>query len=111
MTSAVLFESPNQPDAWLRWSFHHRDSHDRIRQAIAAKSGSLLFDYPIDPIDARDIGDFLQFNSQLHSDMNGALRLQSVDLLDVSFDDDAQRLAWIAQHAEEHRNAELALGI
>lgn len=109
--SAWLQETPSQPDDWNRWSEHHRISHNEIRQAIRAQKGLDLPDYPIDPIRKESIGDFTQYNSQLHSDMNGALGLQGVDLLDVNFDDRAQRLSWIAQHAEEHRSAELALGI
>lgn len=108
---AVLYESPRTPDEWLRWSFHHRNSHDNIRNAIQAKNGPAQPDYPIDPIRGPQIGDFLQYNSQLHSNMNAALNLQSVDLLSVDFNNDAQRLAWIQIHAREHEDAELALGI
>lgn len=108
---AVLYEAPRSPEEWLRWSFHHRNSHDNIRAAITANKGPNLPDYPIDPIRGPQIGDFLQYNSQLHSDMNSALRLQSSDLLSVDFNNDAQRLAWIQIHAREHESAELALGI
>jgi len=104
---AVLYEAPRTPEEWLRWSFHHRNSHDNIRAAI----GSNLPDYPIDPIRGAQIEDFLQYNAQLHSEMNSALRLQSVDLLSVDFNDDVQRLTWIQIHAREHESAELALGI
>lgn len=108
---AVLFESPTTPDAWLRWSFHHRNSHDNIRAAILAKQGRRLVDYPIDPLDGPHITVFLQLNAQLHSDMNSATGQQSSDLLEVDFENDAQRLAWIASHAQEHRNVEFQLGL
>jgi 23S rRNA U2552 (ribose-2'-O)-methylase RlmE/FtsJ len=108
---AALFEVPRVPGTWLRWSFDHLDSHDRIRQAIAAKGGPRLVSYPIDPIDEPHIADFLQYNAQLHSDMNTALRLSGVDLLTVDFKNEAEKIAWIAIHAQEHRDAETALGI
>ena len=108
---AVLYEAPHNPEEWLRWSFPHRNSHDNIRASIAANGGARLADYPVDPIRGPQLGDFLQYNSQLHSDMNSALGLQSEDLLSVDFNEDAQRLAWIQVHAREHESAELALGI
>jgi hypothetical protein len=86
------------------------DSHDRIRGAILAR-GLALPGYPIDPITERTLRDFLQYNEQLHTDMNGALRLQGADLLSVDFRIEAQKVAWIALHAREHEAAEMALGI
>ncbi len=109
--SAFLSEAPDSPEKWNIWSEHHRISHNEIRQAIRAQKGLDLPDYPIDPIRQESIGDFLQYNGQLHSDMDGALGLQGVDLLDVDFKDRAQRLSWIAAHWQEHRDAEDALGI
>jgi hypothetical protein len=107
---AVLWEIPRAPEAWLRWSYHHRNSHDNIRNAIDARGGHLPV-YPLDPIDGPHIGDFLQYNGQMHSDMNAALGLQGVDLLSVDFNDEAQRTAWVLIHAREHESAELKLGI
>jgi hypothetical protein len=108
---AVLLEDPRNPGDWNRWSFDHRDSHDRIRQAIMRVDGVQLTDYPVDPIDGDHIADFLQYNSQLHADMNGVLGLQSVDLLSVNFQDNNQREAWINLHYQEHFDAEQALGL
>lgn len=110
MTRAVLYENPSDPEAWLRWGWHHKDSHDRIRQAIQNK-GTVLSDYPIDPITKRTKEDFLQYNSQMHSDMDAYLNLQASDLLSVNLDDERQKLAWIDLHAKEHESAELALGL
>lgn len=108
---AALYENPRTPEEWLRWSFHHRQSHDIIRAGINARGGRLLDDFPIDPINGPHLSDFLQYNAQMHSDMNGALRLQGVDLLSVDFKNDSQKLAWIEIHAREHESAELALGV
>ncbi|HKS73540.1 MAG TPA: hypothetical protein VJQ82_10120 [Terriglobales bacterium] len=108
---AVLYENPREPQDWLRWSYHHRDSHSRIRIAIQNQGGPELPDYPVDPISQGHLGDFLQYNSQLHSDMNGVLKLQSSDLLDIDFENEQQRIAWIHLHAQEHFDAEAMLGI
>ena len=107
---AALYEDPHDPNSWLIWSYHNKESHDRIRAAIA-NLGLRLPDYPVDPISSQHIQDFLQYNSELHSEMNAALGLQSSDLLSVDFNNTEQRLAWIAIHAREHESAELRLGL
>jgi hypothetical protein len=108
---AGLSINPRNPEAWELWVRDHRDSHDRIRQAILTDTGIKLTDYPIDPLTKQNLGDWLQYNSQLHAEMNGVLGLQSVDLLDVDFENEPQKIAWINSHDYEHRSAEQALGI
>jgi hypothetical protein len=107
----LLENLPRTQDDWNRWSWSHRDSHDRIRAAIKSKHGVDLSDYQTDPIDSGAIDDFLQNNSQLHGDMNGVLGLQSADLQDVDISDDRQFEAWVRLHYQEHLYAELKLEI
>ena len=47
----LLENLPRTQDDWNRWSWSHRDSHDRIRAAIKSKHGVDLSDYQTDPID------------------------------------------------------------
>jgi hypothetical protein len=108
---AVLLESPRTPEQWLRWSYHHRDSHTRIRQAIQKQKNVNLVEYQLDPIFDQDLQGFLQRNSQSHGDMLSILGIQSEDLLDVDFKDERQAQAWIQLHYYDHFNAETALGI
>jgi hypothetical protein len=107
----ALENTPETQDQWSRWSFDHRDSHSRIRAAIKAQFSVNLSDYQIDPINPNSTDDFLQNNSQLHSDMNGVLGLQSADLQDVDLGDPKQLQAWIQLHYFEHLYAELRLQI
>jgi hypothetical protein len=102
---------PTTPGQWNSWSFDHKDSHDRIRQAIFAQYGVNLSDYQVDPIDPTAPTLFLQNNSQLHSDMNGVLGLQSADLQDVNLGDQRQFEAWLRLHWQEHTYAESKLRI
>jgi hypothetical protein len=106
----ALENIPHSPEDWARFAWDHRDSHNRIRAAIKAKYGAVLNDYQIDPINPDSINQFLENNSQLHSDMNGVLKLQSSDLLDVDLQDERQMAAWIRLHYIEHYNAEQLLG-
>ena len=108
---AFLWNVPKESTSWTEWSFHHKMSHDAIRQGIAAKGGPLLTDYQIDPISPADMPSWLQRNSQLHIDMNSVLGLQSADLQDVDLSDERQLVAFIALHAQQHRDAEAAAGV
>lgn len=93
------------------FSFNHRLSHDRIRQAIKAKYGYNLTDYQIDPFDSNNTQLFLQNNASLHTDMNAALHLQGIDLFDTDLTKDNERSAWTYYHWKEHNDAENKLGI
>jgi hypothetical protein len=81
----VLLEVPQTPEDWLRWSFHHRVSHNVIRQGIVAKGGPQLIEYVLDPIDLRDFPGFLQKNNQSHQDESAFLGTTLFDLQDVDY--------------------------
>ena len=70
-----------------------------------------LTDYVVYPVDQNQITIFLQNNQSLHSDMNGALGLQSSDLQDTDFKDENEKIAWFYSHYLEHYDAETELGI
>lgn len=108
---ANLLNVPTSDAEWQIWSFSHRDSHVRIRQAIQTQKGVVLPDYQLDPIFPQDMQGWLQRNSQTHNDMDGALGAQGTDLLDVDFNDEKQVQAWMFSHYQEHFTAEQALGI
>lgn len=108
---ALLLNVPKTPEEWVRWSFHHDDSHVRIRQGILVQKGINLTQYQLNPIFQEDVQGWLQRNSQTHSDMNGVLGVQGVDLLDVDFNDASKSEAWTWLHYQEHFTAESALKI
>ena len=108
---ASLLNIPHADNDWQHFSWNHRLSHDRIRQAIKAKYGFDLTDYEVDPMDPNNLGDFLQNNASLHTDMNGVLKLQSLNLQDTDLSKENQRSAWIQYHWAEHFSAEAKLGI
>jgi hypothetical protein len=108
---AKLLNIPRNYDEWLEWSYHHRSSHDAIRRAIQAKFGTNLADYPIDPINPDDFETFLNWNFQLHIDMNGPTKNNGVDLEDVDLTNEREKIAWIFLHYQEHFAAESDLGI
>lgn len=111
MISALL-NIPITPDDWLRFSYDNRSQHDAIRDAVRAQyEGYDLPSYVIDPIVPEALAGFLEKHQQMHSEMNGVLKLQSTDLQDVDFNKPEQLEAWIYLHYEQHRAAALKLGI
>jgi len=108
---ANLLNPPKTDEEWLQYSYDHRDSHDRIRAAILQKYNINLTDYIIDPLNRSDPKTFLQNNASLHTDMNGVLKSQASDLLDVDFTNPEQLTAWLSLHYQEHQNIEQLLGI
>ena len=107
----ALLNIPKTQGDWNRFSFDHRDSHDRIRSAIKTQLGLPLNDQPIDPINPANFQQFLQDNSQLHDDMNNALGLQNSDLEDVDLTDPKKLENWVQEHYLEHYYAENKLKI
>ena len=108
---AVLQEIPKSKTEWDRWSWHHKDSHTRIRQAIQKQKSINLPEYQLDPINLEDIDIFLVHNQETHNEMNAALSLQGSDLEGIDFNDEAKRAEWFWTHYQEHRDAENSLGI
>jgi hypothetical protein len=107
----ALLNVPKSFEAWQQFARDHRDSHDRIRSAIYNTYTINLTDYIIEPLSESDFKQFLQNNSSLHSDMNGVIKAQSSDLLDVDFSSEQKLQAWIDLHYQEHLNAEQILKI
>jgi len=109
--AAWLLNVPRTENDWNVWSQAHRQSHDAIRQAIQAQKNVFTMDYPLEPIDFREIKGWLQRNSQTHIEQTGAVGLQSHDIQDVDFQDEAAKVSWVSIHFQEHFDLEQALGI
>lgn len=108
---AALLNIPSNQQEWDQWSWHHRLSHDAIRNAIEQQKSVGLTDYELDPIPYTDAVGWLQRNQQTHIEMNAPLKTYSSDLQDVNLQDDKQKQSWIWLHYLEHQTAERVLGI
>jgi hypothetical protein len=106
-----LTKVPTNADEWASWSFSHRNNHDRIRQAIQAQRGINLPQAILDPIPFFSFTEWLQRNQKSHADANGALGLQSTDLLDLDPLNQEQLEEWVYAHYLEHQNLNLVLKI
>ena len=67
--------------------------------------------YQLDPINFQSPLEFIKRHAQTHTDMNGALGLQSIDLSEVDIEDENKLQAWIYSNYQEHNNVHEKLGI
>lgn len=107
----ALLNVPRSDPEWAIWSFAHKQSHLAIVQAIRAAGGASLAEYQLDPIPKNDVPGWLARNQEAHNDMNGALGVQSSDLLETDLSDERQAEAWVYLHFIEHQTAEQKSGV
>ena len=67
--------------------------------------------YQLDPIDFEHPMQFIKWHAQTHTDMNGSLGLESIDLGDIDMQNENQVQSWIYSNYEEHNNAHERLKI
>ena len=108
---ADLLNVPQSPTDWQVWGNSHAIEHQNIIQAIAAKGGPSLAQYQLYPIDPSALEYFLERNQHAHSDANAVLGLNSSDLQDLEPANNAQLIAWVQNHHQEHYAINVALGI
>lgn len=71
----------------------------------------MLPQYQLDPINFDSPFDFIRRHAQTHTDMNGVLGLQSIDLSEFDINDENKVASWIYSNYQEHNNVYEALGI
>lgn len=102
---AALYNVPGTESEFLSWSFvnaaHHRDINRVIYQLV----GLVLTEYQLDPFDPNNPGVWLYQHQLMHENQNAALGIAGYDLLDVDWQDPAERAGWIQLHFNEHLQA------
>lgn len=101
---AVLLETPTDAASWDRWSTHHRQDHDLIRDTLFERQKQDLTEYPLDPIPFQNAWlKWLTWNQQSHEDVNKVLGTQGFDLETLDLQDKDQLQGWIWLHYQEHK--------
>lgn len=108
---AALFNIPVDAKTLMRFSFHNRDAHELVSDAIFKKLGVTLPQYPIDPIKIEEFQTWLYSHQAMHNSVNSALSLGGNDLTDVDPTKPEQMSSWIENHAKEHVQWGNILGI
>jgi hypothetical protein len=111
MSVANIFNVPSTREEMAVWStlhmIWHRSCLDRVRGAL----GLVLAEYVLDPAEFTSKSTWLANHQSMHSQLDAVLGIPTYDLVDVDWEDDAQRAAWFSDHAELTRSESDALGI
>jgi hypothetical protein len=111
MTNAApLLNTPNDPQAWDRYTFDVAQNVRDIRYAIFKQRSINLPDYQLWPMPVSRT-DWLQRLSQAVGDITSVLGIQAVDVELVDLDDDHARQGWTFSVWQELNSARLALKI
>lgn len=108
---ADLMNVPSTDEDWQIWGLAHELIHQQMIEAIAAAGGGQLQQYQLYPFSTDRMDDFLERNQRAHADINELLNLNSTDLLEVDFEDERERAAWVKIHHQEHFDMAQRLGI
>ena len=111
MGISSLLNTPRDDGEWQGWTFNHAQDHLKIIQAIKQQANINLAEYQLDPVNFNDPTSFIRWHSLAHTDMNGVLGLQSIDLSEVDIKDENKLQAWIYSNYQEHNNAHERLKI
>jgi hypothetical protein len=108
---ADLYNVPVTDDERAIWAFahmaHHRDINRRIYELVKVS----LVEYPLDPIDVNNTGDWEYQHQIMHDSQNQLLGIQGNDLTGVQWKDMTLLEGWIFLNRFEHYRASSILGI
>src|ERR1700693_3796602 len=99
---AGLYSIPQSPDEWRQWSFVHAAHHRDISLLLFTIYGVSSESFALDPIPGAAPDDsWLLMNQSAHIVMDATLGINSCNLENVDFTDQAQLQTWINNHGQE----------
>lgn len=105
MAIADIANIPEDFPSEQTWTFSHLDHHRRLNDYIQQKHNQTLVLFPLDPIDPNNTGQWFYQHQQLHDAQNKILGIAGNNLLDVDWNDQAQRAAFVQVNFFEHLQA------
>jgi hypothetical protein len=108
---ADLYNVPSTDEERALWAFVHMAHHRDINRAIYQLVKVSLVEYPLDPIDVNDTGQWEYQHQLMHDNQNAILGITGNDLTDVNWKDPRLLEGWIFLNRVEHYQASAILGI
>lgn len=108
MPIAGLYEYPNDPVEFSRWSFAHMAHHRDIIRLVFDLHAIELQEFSLDPFDPKDKAGlvlWLANHQVMHQDMDKALGIAGYNLSQVDWGDRAAASVWLENHGDEHYQA------
>lgn len=111
MSIANVFNVPTTDDELSQWSVLHMILHRQQIQAAQRQHNVLLTEYVLDPMDTTPNGSWFQQHQLMHDNIDQLVGVAQFDLIDVRWEDTAQRVGWIQGHAQLHQQESQKLGV
>ena len=108
---AQIFNIPGDDDQFAMWTRVHMIWHRSTLVEIQRLTAIILPEYLLDPINPNDIDVFLNNHQQMHNDLDAILDISTVDLQNVDWEDETQRVGWFQAHAQLTQQEANKLGI
>ena len=97
------------PDELAGWSFSHQANHVDIQRVIFNKFNTNIALYALDPF--QPTGVWLYQNQLQHDAIAKALKLPTVNVTNVDWQDEQSVAEWLTLHFDLHQQASQALGL
>ena len=111
MPLPFIIEPPADENGFDSWAYAHAVDHLEIITAITKANNVTLPQYPLWPVNSKDIEGWLEQHAQAHNDMNNIMQTPGNDLSSVDFKNEAQAKAWFFINYQEHNNVRQRLAI
>jgi len=110
MSIAQLFNMPTNSFELAQWTLANAASHQFILVNLQKKNPGVMFaSFVLDPIDERDVQNFLLRHQLMHNQFNQALNIPGNDYTELDpTHPGSYNIIW-QQHANEHIEAEKQL--
>ena len=99
---AGIFNVPGTPEELLLWATTHATHHRDINRAIYNRTGIVLDEFVLDPIDPDNTTVWEDQHQVMHSQMDSVLGIGGYDLSEVNFKDPTLLNGWIQLNSNEH---------
>lgn len=109
MSVLNVFNIPGTPEELTEWSFLHMALHRSEILAVLRQKNVILTEFVLDPIDLTPNSAWFQQHQQMHDAVDQQVGVAQFNLIDVDWQDEAQRLGWFQSHAQLHKQETDAL--
>lgn len=103
MSILNVYNVPTTDDELAQWSILHMFLHRGQNQAAFRQFNKTLPEYVLDPIDTTPNGAWFQNHQTMHDNLDQLLGIAQFDLIDVNWNETAERVGWIQGHAQLHQ--------
>lgn len=111
MGLASIANVPRSREELLAWSFNHMAHHRDVQRRIYQVFRIALAEYPLDPMNPDDLGVWSYQHQTMHNNTNAVLGTVGTNLLDVNWQDEAERAEWVFLDMAEHLAWNQKLGV